>query len=140
MTPAPIKTRLEYEHYRGLRLEPLIDRRFDVEIGLRVELQREIFGAGHSAEENGRFYRWCWEHNLHVCQETMRPLRHYSAAYISHILTRGAHPEMAHDPRNINILSLEAHNRWENGDRQNMRIYESNLLIIAKLKKEYQGL
>ena len=55
-------------------------------------------------------------------------------------MTRGAPPEMAHDPRNVNILSFEMHNRWENGDRRNMRIYPANLLIIEQLKKEYGGI
>lgn len=54
-------------------------------------------------------------------------------------MTRGAYPEMAHDPRNINILCFEMHNRWENGDRQKMRIYPGNVRVIELLKKEYQS-
>ena len=50
----------------------------------------------------------------------------------------GFAPEMAHDPRNINILCFEMHNRWENGDRKNMRIYPGNVKVIELLKKEYQ--
>ena len=50
------------------------------------------------------------------------------------------HPEMAHDPRNVNILSFEMHNRRENGDRRNMRIYRANLLTVEQLKKEYREL
>jgi hypothetical protein len=102
-----------------------------------VAIQRELFGTGHTPQENEKFYRWCWDHYPHICAETMRPLRQYSATYVSHILTRGAHPEMAHDPRNVNILSFEMHNRWENGDRQYMRIYRINQLIIEQLRKEY---
>lgn len=138
MEPIVIDTRELYDFARKRGFEPLIDRRFAVEINLRVSMQRELFGRGHTPEENERFYRFCWDHYPHVCAETMRPLHEYSAAYVSHILTRGAHPEMAHDPRNVNILCLEMHNRWENGDRQNMRIYQSNLLIIEMLKKEYE--
>jgi hypothetical protein len=55
-------------------------------------------------------------------------------------LTRGAHPEIAHDPRNINILCFESHNRWENGDRERMRIYPANMRLIELLKSEYQQL
>ena len=138
MEPIVIDTRELYDYACKRGFEPLVDRRFAVEINLRVSIQRELFGRGHTPEENERFYRYCWDHYPHVCAETMRPLHQYSAAYVSHIMTRGAHPDIAHDPRNVNILSVEMHNRWENGDRQNMRIYQSNLLIIRMLKKEYE--
>lgn len=140
MEPIFIETREEYALCKAEGFEPLIDRRFAMDIRLRVSVQRELFGKGHSPEENEKFYRWCWEHYPHICQETMRPLKSYSAVYISHILTRGAHPEMAHDPRNINILCLEAHNRWENGNRQNMRIYLSNQRKIEAIKAEYSNI
>lgn len=137
MNPVAIDTRAEYDYCVARGYEPLIDRRFKMDIRLRVSVQRELFGDGHSPAENEKFYRWCWEHKPHICEECMRPLREYSATYVSHILTRAAHPEMAHDPRNVNILSFEAHNRWENGDRVNMRIYRSNMLLIDQLKSEY---
>lgn len=137
MEPIVIDTRELYDFARKRGYEPLVDRRFAVEINLRVSIQRELFGRGHTPEENERFYRFCWYHYPHVCSETMRPLHQYSAAYVSHIMTRGAHPDLAHDPRNVNILSVEMHNRWENGDRQNMRIYRANQLTIEQLKKEY---
>lgn len=144
MEPYFITTRAEYDLAKAHGFEPLLGfepikgvQYFQLEIGLRVAIQRELFGTGHTPAENERFYRWCWDHYPHICAETMRPLRQYSATYISHILTRGAHPEMAHDPRNVNILSFEQHNRWENGDRRNMRIYRANLLIVEQLKQEY---
>ena len=140
MEPFVIDTRELYDYARKRGYEPLIDRRFAMEIHLRVSIQRELFGRGHTPEENERFYRWCWEHYPHICSETMRPLRQYSATYISHIMTRGAHPEMAHDPRNVNILCFEMHNRWENGDRQNMRIYQMNQLTITMLRNEYASI
>jgi len=135
-----IDTRAEYVLCRARGYEPLIDRRFDMNINLRISVQHELFGRGHTPEENEKFYRWCWEHYPHQCQETMRPLHQYSATFISHILTRGAHPEMAHDPRNVNVLCFEQHNRWENGDRVNMRIYRSNVQLINQLKKEYAAI
>lgn len=143
MTPYHITTREEYDYAVERGFEPLIDAKvFTLDIDLRVDLQREIFGhcivgRGNVMQSNERFFRWVWAHKAHICEETMRPLRSYSAVYCSHILTRGAYPEMAHDPRNINILCFEAHNRWENGDRENMRIYEKNLRTIEMLKNEY---
>lgn len=147
MEPYLITTRAEYDLAKAHGFEPLLGfepikgvQYFQLDIRLRVAIQRELFGTGHTPQENERFYRWCWDHYPHICAETMRPLRQYSATYISHILTRGAHPEMAHDPRNVNILSFEMHNRWENGDRRNMRIYRANLLIVEQLKREYMAL
>lgn len=137
MKPFLIETREQYELCKAHGFEPLISKLFTMTHSLRISIQHELFGTGHSPEENERFYRWCWEHYPHQCEETMRPLPSYSAVYISHILTRGAHPDMAHDPRNVNILCFEAHNRWENKDRENMRIYRKNQLLIEQLKKEY---
>lgn len=139
MEPIAIDTRADYDYCRTQGFEPLNDRRFVMEHRLRVSIQRELFGTGHTPEENERFYRWCWQHSLHVCSECMKPLKEYSAVYISHIRTRGAYPEMAFDCRNINILCFQHHNQWENGDRKNMRIYGINEYTIEQLEREYGG-
>lgn len=140
MEPYLITERFEYDYAVSRGYEPLIDtKHFQLEIRLRISIQNEKFGTGHTPIENERFYKWCWEHMPHRCEETMRPLPNYSATYISHILTRGAFPEMAHDPRNVNILCFEMHNKWESGDRKGMRIYAGNMLRIEQLKKEYSN-
>lgn len=130
----------EYDYLVGRGFEPLIDSRFfRLDIRLRIELQKKIFGNGHTPAENEKFYRWVWDHKPHYCECCMRPLPDFSATYVSHILTRGAFPEMAHDPRNINILCFEHHNQWEQATtRKQMRIYAANQLRIQELKKEYQ--
>lgn len=137
MEPIVIDTRELYDYARSRGYEPLTDKRFVLDINLRVSIQRALFGSGHTPAENERFYRWCWEHKPHICEECMRPLREYSATFVSHILTRAAHPEMAHDCRNINILCFSHHSVWENGNRENMRIYLGNMKTIEQLKKEY---
>ena len=137
MDPIVIDTRELYDYARSRGYEPLTDKRFVIDINLRVSIQRALFGSGHTPAENERFYRWCWEHKPHICEECMRPLREYSATYVSHILTKGAHPEMAHDCRNVNILCFSHHSVWENGNRENMRIYLGNMKTIEQLKKEY---
>ena len=78
-----------------------------------------------------------WENKPHYCEECMRPLAEYSAVYVSHILTRGANPDMSHDPRNVNILCFRHHSEWENGAREQMRIFAKNQLTIEELKKDY---
>lgn len=138
-----ITTREEYDICTARGHEPLVDtKNFVIDISLRVEIQKEIFGhcthgRGNIPQANERFFRWVWEHKPHICEETMQPLRNYSAVHCSHILTRGAYPEMAHDPRNINLLCFEMHNKWENGKREEMRIFKKNEKIIETLKKEY---
>lgn len=125
----------DYAVLRGY--EPLTDSRFKVVEPFKRHLIEHKFGSGNSIEQNEKFFRWIWEHKPHYCEECMKPLRQYSAVYCSHILTRGAHPEFAYYPENINILCFEHHSIWENGNRRNMRIYRANLLVIEQLKKEY---
>lgn len=144
MEPYLITDRCEYDYIIQRGGNPLLDiKHFTMDIQLRIEVQREIFGhcifgrGDNIAAANNRFFRWVWDHKLQQCEETMKSLAAFSAVYCSHILTRGAHPEMAHDPRNINLLCFESHNRWENGKRETMRIYPENMRIIELLKSEY---
>ena len=132
-----ITNREEYLYAVGRGYEPLLGGVLEMAHDLRVEIQREKFGEGHTPSENERFYRWCWANKPHRCEECLKPLKDYSAVYVSHLLTRGAHPALAHDPRNTNILCGRCHSAWENGDRRGMRIYESNKARIDALKNEY---
>lgn len=126
-----------YQYARNKGYEPLIDKRFTMDINTRIDIQQRLFGKGHSPAENERFYRYCWNAYPQLCSECGKPLRLYSAVYVSHILTRGAYPEMAHDLRNVNVLCFRHHQQWENGNRKAMRIYEKNQKIIAELKSDY---
>ncbi len=126
-----------YEYAKSKGYEPLTDKRFEVPIKVRIDVQRYLFGAGHTPAENERFYRYCWDLYPHICEECMRPLTQFSATYISHIRTRGAFPEAAHDVRNVNILCFKHHNQWETGNRKAMRIYPGNVQTIEQLTKEY---
>lgn len=138
MDAISISTRQEYDYVKERGYEPLIDRRFDIEIHLRVSIQQELFGKGHTPAENEKFYRWCWEHYPHICAECMRPLHQYSATYVSHIITRGAHPEAAHDPRNVRILCFNHHNQYEQRPtRKTMRIFADTERVISELKADY---
>ncbi len=147
MEPYLLTDRDEYQYCINRGYNPLIDiKHFTMDIRLRVEIQRELFGHcvfGRGANimaANERFFRWVWDNKPHRCEECLKPLRNYSAVYCSHILTRGAFPEAAHDARNINILCFEHHNEWENGNRERMRIYPANMRLIELMKAEYQQL
>jgi hypothetical protein len=52
----------------------------------------------------------------------------------SHILSKGAFEEFRHNKNNFNRLCREHHDMYEFGDRESMKIYESNQIIIRKLK------
>lgn len=137
----------EYAYCVERGVEPLIDTtNIQIEISLRVEIQKKLFGhceigRGDIPAANQRFFKWVWEHKPHYCEECLRPLNKFAAIYCSHILTRGAHPEMAHDARNINILCPEHHCTWESATtRKAMRIYSKNIRMIETLKNEYSQL
>lgn len=118
--------------------QPLIDEKlFTLDINLRKEIQKIKFG-GNDNDGNERFYKYCIAHKLMVCEECGKPINHPSAINVSHILSRGSHPEMAHDPRNVNILCPEHHEMWEHSTtREGMRINEKNKKRIERLKTEY---
>lgn len=137
MEPIAIDTRPDYDYCVAQGYEPLVDRRFTMAHQLRVSIQREKFGTGHTPEENERFYRFCWQHKPHICEECMKPLKEYSATYISHIISRGSDARIAYDARNVNILCFNCHLKWENGNRTSMRIYNANKKIIEEMKREY---
>lgn len=126
-----------YKYAKSKGYEPLTDKRFEMPIKVRIDVQRYLFGAGHTPAENEKFYRYCWDLYPHICEECMRPLTQFSATYISHIRTRGAFPEASHDVRNVNILCFKHHNQWETGNRKAMRIYPGNVQTIEQLTKEY---
>lgn len=136
--PPIITDRQAYESAVKRELDPLCADawKLPMSIELRKEIQREMFGK-NNAVGNEKFYRYCLEHKPMICEECKKPIRNPSAVNVSHILSRGAHPECSHDPRNVNILCWECHQKWENGDRDEMLIYENNQRIINQLKKEY---
>lgn len=142
--PINISDADEYRYAVSRGYQPLQDwKKFKLPVQLRIDIQREQFGKsylskGDVVQANQRFYYWCWEHKSNYCEECAKPLHNYSSVFISHILTRGARPEIAHDPRNVNILCYKHHEQWETGKRQLMRIYKTNLFIIELLKTDYR--
>lgn len=140
-----LTTQPEYDLVVSRGYQPLLPNRFfRLDIRLRENIQSRMFGHAEKGrgkdimEANERFFKWIWEHKTKVCEECFKPLRQYSAVYISHILSRGAYPECAVDPRNVNILCFDCHNKWEHKTtRTSMRIYPSNQRIIEELLEDY---
>ena len=140
MKPVVIHTREDFESAVKRGFNPLCEDawKLPMAVDLRREIQREMFGKNDAAG-NQKFYKYCLEHKPLVCEECGCPINHPSAYNVSHILTRGAHPEMAHDPRNVNILCPKHHSAWEQATtRRGMLIEPKNERIIKQLKKEYQ--
>lgn len=134
-----IDTIEEYEYALSRGIDPLIDERIEMDIALRKTIQKEKFGK-NNREGNSRFYRYCLTHLPHVCENCGVVVNYPSATNISHILSRGAHPEMAHDPRNVNFLCFGCHSYWEHAttrERLKSWFVEKNERTIEKLKKEY---
>lgn len=136
-----VTTREDYDILLSKGIDCLYDPRFDLEIGLRIAIQKEKFGKNDD-EGNAKFYHYCLTHFPMVCENCGKPIRYPWATNVSHILTRGAHPEMAFDCRNINILCMECHQLWEHKTTRNrLRLWfvEKNERTIEMLKKEYQS-
>lgn len=135
-----VNTREEYDDLLKHGIDALSDNRYHLEIGLRRAIQKEKFG-GNNDEGNAKFYAYCLHHFPMVCENCGKPIRYPWATNVSHILTRGAHPEMAFDPRNISILCAECHSLYEHSTtrgRLRMWYVEKTERIKEELKKDYQ--
>lgn len=55
----------------------------------------------------------------------------------SHILPKGLYGKCRNDARNFNNLCLLCHQKWEFGKKEDMIIYEKNLITIEILKNEH---
>lgn len=134
-------------------INPLFWHRiFKLEINLRVDIQNKLFGLSEIGKvniikSNEKYYRYCYNHSNLSCENCGKKVysctniyNNYSSVYISHILSRGSNPKMAHDPRNHNVLCLHCHNKWEFGNKKEMLIYFDNLVVIDEIKRDYYSI
>jgi hypothetical protein len=148
-----ITTKEEYLLCLKHGVNPLFwNRWIKIEIGLRIYLQNELFGKSQFGKvnipvANDRYYRYCFFNSLMICENCGKPLYAnkniegcYSAVYVSHILTKGGHPEIAHDPRNQNILCFRCHQKWESVKNNEMVIFMDNQVVIVELRNDYNKL
>lgn len=87
--------------------------------------------------KDNRVYNRIWDKKPHYCEECNTWLGHVMRSiFMSHIMSKGAHPEFRHEERNFNLLCPNHHRQWETGSRKIMKIYEKNQIIIQILKDE----
>lgn len=73
-----------------------------------------------------------WNTRPHVCVECGKPLDEHVKGerppkhYFSHLMGKGAHPELRYDPNNIVLHHLRCHQLWEFGDRYKSETWEKN--------------
>lgn len=104
----------------------------------KIEKRRRII------EKDEELYEYIYSTKTNQCEECFAPLpgifRDSEENVIarwqySHILSKGAYPELRHHKQNINRLCFKHHQQWEFGDRESMVIYEKNLKVIEDLLK-----
>lgn len=137
MIPIRIDSIPEYELCIERGHQPLFGSPFILPIQLRVKIQSQF-------KSDVAFYKWFYNnHPTQTCEEHGHPIYEYSSKFCSHILTRGAHPEMRFDARNMNLLCVPMHNLWEVGtvkQKMKMNIWLPNQKTIDLLHSEYQQL
>lgn len=98
------------------------------------------FTPSKTSKEDQTYFKSQWERLPHFCLECGIELPGYSASFISHILSKGAHPALRHDPDNSQILCFSHHQQWDFGNRKIMKIWAGNKKIVQRLlKKHYES-
>lgn len=81
------------------------------------------------------FYEKCFNLSDHKCEECGTQLpdifrdengKVAARWRYSHIIPKSIASKLRHVVKNINHLCLRCHSKWENGDRESMKIYEEN--------------
>ena len=74
-----------------------------------------------------------WASRPHVCDNCGKNLPATPIkSFFSHLLTKGAHPELRFDPENIVLSCVPCHNLWESdGRRETMATYHKHLSYMV---------
>lgn len=80
-----------------------------------------------------------WKTREHICYHCGRRILEPRAINFSHIFSRGAHPRLRCEPKNIIIVCENCHKIYEFGNRKNLKKQISQELIDELLKIEKNG-
>lgn len=91
------------------------------------------------------FYLECFNKSNHKCEECSEKLprlfriekRIVARWRYSHIIAKSIAPDLRHNIYNINILCSYCHERWENGDKTEMKIFNKNLKRFPQYLEKY---
>ena len=83
--------------------------------------------------EDDRVNEEIWATRPHVCDNCDKRLPATPVkANFSHLLTKGSHPDLRHDPENIVLSCYDCHNLWEFGkNRENMATYQKHIAYMV---------
>lgn len=70
--------------------------------------------------EDLKLWKQIWKERPHRCEVTGVPLTFNPSAF-SHIITKGARPDLRLWPLNVVLMSFEVHHLWEHGSRAKLR-------------------
>ena len=145
-----LNSKSEYAYCLSKGVNPLFwHPNIKLDVRLRISLQNELFGKselgkGKVLKANDKYYHYCFNNSLLACENCGTSFfvnrnidTAYSADKVSHILSRGSRADLAHDPRNHNMLCFECHQQWESPQNKGMLIYMDNQIVIEELKKDY---
>ena len=84
--------------------------------------------------EDDRANEEIWNSRAHVCDNCDKRLPATPVkANFSHLLTKGSHPDLRHDPENIVLSCVPCHNLWEFGkNRETMATYQKHIAYMIK--------
>lgn len=86
-------------------------------------------------EEDKKLNEGIWAERKHECFEDGTPLRgNPLPIWFSHVHSKGARPDLRHNPRNIVLHCMSCHHEWEFGNRENM---PKTLKLFRELSVEY---
>ena len=80
-----------------------------------------------------------WEERRHVCVEDGKWLAvdPPPKAYFSHVLGKGAHPELRHDPENIVLHCIQCHRKWETAGKEKREMETYKLKLAYMIEKGF---
>jgi len=83
--------------------------------------------------EDDRVNEEIWNSRAHVCDNCDKRLPATPVkANFSHLLTKGSHPDLRHDPENIVLSCIPCHNLWEFGkNRETMATYQKHIAYMV---------
>lgn len=96
----------------------------------KIKEEKEYYSVVIADKRDKKSGKW-------FCEECENEIKMPTGRNVSHIISKGANPNLYLDERNNCLLCAECHWGYEFGDRTTMKIYERTEKIRETLTKEY---